>query len=105
MNDAQQAKARALRALHGGSSALVLPNAWDAGSAKLIAHAGAKAIATTSGGVSWSAARSDGQNLTRAEMTDLVRRIAAAVDIPVTADVEGGYGPTPGDVAATVTEI
>jgi 2-methylisocitrate lyase-like PEP mutase family enzyme len=105
MDDAQQARASALRALHGGASALILPNAWDAGSAALIARAGAKAIATTSGGIAWSLGKPDGEQLTRAEMTDQVRRIAAAVDLPVTADVEGGYGPSPEDVAATVTAV
>ncbi|WP_404868063.1 isocitrate lyase/phosphoenolpyruvate mutase family protein [Kitasatospora griseola] len=98
---AQQAKAESLRALHS-EGVLVLPNAWDAGSAAVIAAAGAKAIATTSGGVAWSRGRTDGHGLTREEMIEQVRRIAAAVDVPVTADVEGGYGPTPEDVAKTV---
>ncbi|MFI5611074.1 isocitrate lyase/phosphoenolpyruvate mutase family protein [Amycolatopsis sp. NPDC051903] len=99
-----QDKAKALRALHG-EPMVVLPNAWDAGSAAVIEHAGAKAVATTSGGVSWALGRGDGQKLTRAEMTEAVRRIAAAVSVPVSADVEGGYGPDPADVATTVTEI
>lgn len=98
---AQQAKAESLRALHG-EGILVLPNAWDAGSAAVIAAAGAKAIATTSGGVAWSLGRTDGHGLTRQEMIEHVRRIAGAVDVPVTADVEGGYGPDPEDVAKTV---
>jgi 2-methylisocitrate lyase-like PEP mutase family enzyme len=101
---AQQTKAKALRSLHG-EGVLVLPNAWDAGSAAVIAAAGAKAIATTSGGVAWSLGRTDGQGLTREEMVDQVRRIAGAVDVPVTADVEGGYGPTPEDVARTVEGV
>ncbi len=100
----QQAKAASLRALHD-SGVLVLPNAWDAGSAALIAQAGAKAIATTSAGVAWSLGRPDGQQLTRTEMIEQVRRIAAAVDVPVTADVEAGYGPAPEDVAATVEAV
>lgn len=104
VNDVQQAKARSLRALHDGP-ALVLPNAWDAGSAVVIAHAGAKAIATTSGGVSWALGRSDGQHLERAEMVEMIERIAGAVAVPVTADVEGGYGPAPEDVAATVEAV
>ena len=99
-----KAKAQTLRALHKGP-VLILPNAWDAGSAVFIAQAGAKAIATTSGGVAWSLGLPDGQRLTRAEMIDVVRRIAAAVDLPVTADIEGGYGPAPEDVAATVTAV
>lgn len=100
----QRERAARLRALHA-SGLLVLPNAWDAGSAVLIAHAGAQAIATTSGGVSWSVGRPDGQRLTRAEMVAQVRWITAAVDVPVTADVEGGYGPGPGDVAQTVAAV
>jgi 2-methylisocitrate lyase-like PEP mutase family enzyme len=94
-------KAHTLRALHD-QSVLVLPNAWDPASAALIARAGAAAVATTSGGVAWSLGRPDGELLTREEMMTVVRRIAATVDVPVTADVEGGYGPTPHDVAATV---
>ncbi|GJF27715.1 2-methylisocitrate lyase [Kitasatospora sp. NE20-6] len=100
----QKAKADTLRALHA-DGVLVLPNAWDAGSAVLIARAGARAVATTSGGVSWSLGRPDGERLTRDEMVEQVRRIAAAVDVPVTADVEGGYGPAPEDVAATVEAV
>jgi 2-methylisocitrate lyase-like PEP mutase family enzyme len=100
----QKLKAQSLRALHD-SGVLILPNAWDAGSAALIARAGAKAIATTSGGIAWSLGRPDGQRLTRAEMIEQVRRIVAAVDIPVTADVEGGYGPGPDDVEATIEAV
>ncbi|MFI5068351.1 MAG: isocitrate lyase/phosphoenolpyruvate mutase family protein [Streptosporangiales bacterium] len=100
----QQAKAVSLRALHG-SGVLVLPNAWDAVSAAVIAQAGALAIATTSGGVAWAAGRPDGQHLTRDEMIEQVRRIVAVVDIPVTADVEGGYGPGPDDVGKTVEAV
>jgi 2-methylisocitrate lyase-like PEP mutase family enzyme len=101
---AQKAAAAKLRALHA-AGVLVLPNAWDAGSAVVIALAGARAIATTSGGIAWSLGRSDGQRLTRAEMIERVREIAAAVTIPVTADIEGGYGPGPGDVAVTVEAV
>lgn len=99
-----KAKADAFRALHNGPL-LILPNAWDAASAALIAQAGAKAIATTSGGVSWSLGRRDGQQLTRAEMIEALRRITEAVDLPVTADIEGGYGPAPDDVATTVKAV
>ncbi|WP_327678518.1 isocitrate lyase/PEP mutase family protein [Kitasatospora sp. NBC_00458] len=84
---------------------LVLPNAWDAGSAAVIASAGAAAIATTSGGVSWSLGRGDGQRLDRVEAVEAARRIAAAVDLPVTVDAEGGYGPRPEDVAETVRAL
>lgn len=104
MEAIQKLKAQSLRALHD-AGVLILPNAWDAGSAALIAQAGAKAIATTSGGIAWSLGRPDGQRLTRAEMIEQVRRIVAAVDIPVTADVEGGYGPGPDDVEATIEAV
>ena len=99
-----KAKADLLRELHA-DGVLVLPNAWDAGSAALIARAGAKAIATSSGGVSWALGRPDGQGLSRDEMVEQVRLVAAAVDVPVTADVEGGYGHAPEDVAATVEAV
>ena len=102
--DAQQAQAEKLRALHA-AGVLILANAWDAGSAAMIALAGAPAIATTSGGISWSLGRCDGQRLTRAEMIERIREIAAAVTIPVTADIEGGYGPGPEDVALTAEAV
>jgi 2-methylisocitrate lyase-like PEP mutase family enzyme len=102
--ETQQARAIALRALHE-SGVLVLPNAWDAGSAALIVAAGAKTIATTSGGVSWSLGRPDGHGLSRDDMVEAVRRIVSVVDVPVTADVEGGYGESPEDVAKTVEAI
>ena len=101
---AQKAAAARLRALHE-AGVLILPNAWDVGSAAMIALAGAQAIATTSGGIAWSLGRSDGQHLTRAEMIERVRQIAAAITIPVTADIEGGYGPGPEDVAMTVEAV
>jgi 2-methylisocitrate lyase-like PEP mutase family enzyme len=94
-------KARRLHELSDGP-VLVLPNAWDAASAALAVRAGATAVATTSGGVAWSLGRPDGQGASRDEMAEAVRRIVAAVDVPVTADMEGGYGPRPDDVAATV---
>jgi 2-methylisocitrate lyase-like PEP mutase family enzyme len=103
MDSIQRGRAVTLRALH--ERTLVLPNAWDAASAAIIARAGAEAIATTSGGVAWSAGRPDGHGLTRAEMAELVGRIARIVDIPVTADIEGGYGPSADDVAATVRAV
>jgi 2-methylisocitrate lyase-like PEP mutase family enzyme len=107
MHNAQLDHAETLRALHHlpEGRALVLPNAWDGASAALTALAGAPAIATTSGGVAWSAGRPDGHGLTRDEMAELVRRIVQTVDVPVTADIEGGYGPSTDDVAATVSAV
>lgn len=101
-------RAAAFRRLHRADARtiLVLPNAWDVISARLVEEAGARAIATTSAGISWSLGRPDGEGLTRAEMLDAVRRIAGAVRVPVTADVEGGYGTgTPDEVAETVRAV
>ena len=84
---------------------LVLPNAWDAASAAVMVAAGAGAVATTSSGVSWSLGVPDGENLRRDEMAAAIARIVRAVDVPVTADVEAGYGPTPADVAATIAAV
>jgi 2-methylisocitrate lyase-like PEP mutase family enzyme len=104
VSESQHAKAVTLRSLHR-DGIFVLPNAWDAGSAVMIAAAGAQVIATTSAGVSWSLGRPDGQNLSRQEATDAVARIADAVDLPVTADIESGYGSDPGAVGATVAAM
>jgi 2-methylisocitrate lyase-like PEP mutase family enzyme len=104
VNDRQRAKAETFRALHH-EGIFVLPNAWDAGSAAMIAAAGAQAIATTSAGVSWSLGKSDGEHLSRAEMIDVIARIAATVDLPVSGDIEGGYGSGPEAVAATVRAV
>jgi 2-methylisocitrate lyase-like PEP mutase family enzyme len=104
VEETQQAHAEDLRVLHA-AGVLLLPNAWDAASAAVIALAGAQAIATTSGGIAWSLGHADGQRLTRAEMIERVHDIVAAVTIPVTADIEGGYGPGPEDVAVTVEAV
>jgi 2-methylisocitrate lyase-like PEP mutase family enzyme len=101
----QSERAAELRALHARRP-LVLPNAWDAGSARLIERAGAAAIATTSAGVSWALGRGDGQTLARDEMLRAVAEIVRSVRIPVTADVESGYGSgSPEDVAETVRQV
>lgn len=98
--DAEE-RGRRFLALHQ-SGTLILPNAWDAASAALIAACGAAAVATTSSGVSWALGVPDGEQLRREEMIAAVARIARAVDVPVSADLEAGYGPTPADVAATI---
>lgn len=100
-----KAKADRLLALHVPGKPLVLPNAWDAGSAKLIVAEGYPAIATTSAGVAFSYGYPDGEAIPRADMIEAVGRIAAAVAVPVTADVEAGYGPSPEHVAATVRDL
>src|SRR6185437_4108954 len=96
--------AKLLRELHADGT-LVLPNAWDAASAAVIADAGAAAVATTSAGVAWSLGRPDGELLPRAELVAAMERMAAAIDVPLTADVEAGYGATEDEVAETVTDV
>ena len=94
-------KATALLALHSGPG-FVLPNAWDAGSARILEQIGFPAIATTSAGIAWSCGVPDGGALDRDTMLGHVARIVAAVGVPVTADLEAGYADTPGDVGRTV---
>ncbi len=94
-------KAAALLALHAGSG-FVLPNAWDAGSARVLEQVGFPAIATTSAGIAWSCGLPDGEALDRDRMLEHVGRIVAAVGVPVTADLEAGYGDTPDDVGRTM---
>lgn len=100
--------AAAFRRLHRpqDGAILVLPNAWDALSARVIEHAGARAVATTSAGVSWALGRPDGQAVSRADMIEAVRRIVRTVRVPVTADVESGYGTgAPEEVEETVHAV
>jgi 2-methylisocitrate lyase-like PEP mutase family enzyme len=87
---------------HIDAGIVVLPNAWDAGSAIMMAEAGFRAIATTSAGIAFTMGLPDGQHVSREVMLDSVAQIVAAVRLPVTADLEAGYGPAADDVAATV---
>jgi len=97
-------KAELLRALHHAEVPLVLPNIWDAGSAVLAANAGFPVIATASASVAWALGRPDGEKLDRGEMLEAIARIATRVRLPLTADIESGYGTTPADVAETVSK-
>jgi 2-methylisocitrate lyase-like PEP mutase family enzyme len=101
----QLERAATLRGLHAGPSVLVLPNAWDVVSARLFETAGFPAVATTSAGVAFALGYPDGQRISRDEMAEAVRRIAAPLAVPVTADMEAGYGPTPEDAAATARAV
>jgi 2-methylisocitrate lyase-like PEP mutase family enzyme len=100
----QKAKSAAFRALHRGNI-LILPNAWDVASARTIQQAGGSAVATTSAGIAFSLGYPDGQRISREEMLTVVGRIAAAVRVPVTADVEAGYGERPEDAARTARDV
>jgi 2-methylisocitrate lyase-like PEP mutase family enzyme len=101
----QASKAEAFRALHRGPHLLLLPNAWDAMSARIIAESGFPAIATTSGGVSWALGYADGEAAPWDEIVAATGRMARAVSVPVTADIEAGFGDTPEAVARSIGEI
>lgn len=97
--------AQAFRRLHDRSRVLLLPNAWDALSARLFARRGFAAVATTSAGVAWSLGYADGEQAPLDEVLAAVARIVRAAEVPVTVDIETGYGETPAEVAATVQSV
>jgi 2-methylisocitrate lyase-like PEP mutase family enzyme len=97
----QQEKAAAFRRMHAGPPLLVLPNAWDVASARAFANvSGCRALATTSSAVARSLGWEDGEQAPVGEMVEAARRIAAAVDLPVSADLERGYGDPVGTARA-----
>ncbi len=102
---AQTEKAIQFRTLHRGPGALVLPNAWDVVSARIFEEAGFPAIATTSAGIAFSLGYPDGQRIAREEMIARIGRIARAVKVPVTADIESGYGSSAEEIARTTREV
>jgi 2-methylisocitrate lyase-like PEP mutase family enzyme len=97
-------RARTLRDLHRPGDPVVLPNAWDPPSARRLAATGAAALATTSVGVAEAIGHEDGERTPPGEMLAAVGRIAAAVELPVTADLEAGYGLAPDDLIAQLLE-
>jgi 2-methylisocitrate lyase-like PEP mutase family enzyme len=97
----QTEKARIFRALHQRDKAFIIPNPWDAGSARLLAHLGYEALATTSAGYAFSAGRLD-NTIERDEMMTHVAAIAAATPLPVSADLENGFGDSTDAVAETI---
>jgi 2-methylisocitrate lyase-like PEP mutase family enzyme len=100
---ASAARAEELRRLHADPAILVLVNVWDVASARTVAAVpGCRAIATASWAIAAAHGLPDGEAIGRERMIELVGEIAGAVDLPVTADLEGGYGRTPGDVGETV---
>lgn len=84
---------------------LVLPNAWDAGSARIFVEVGFTALATTSAGIAFSLGYPDGERITRDEMLAAVARITRRIDVPITADMEAGYGEAPDAVAETARRV
>ena len=101
----QKAKADTFRARHRGPRLLLLPNAWDVASARVLEEAGFGAMATTSAGIAFTLGYPDGQRISREEMLRVVARIVAAVVVPVTADMEAGYGNRPEDAAKTARGV
>ena len=101
----QAPKAAQLKKLHYGPRILVLANAWDAISARIVEEIGFPAVATTSAGVAATLGYPDGQRVSRDEMLEVVARVARAVQVPVTADMEAGYGTTPEEMAATALAL
>src|SRR4051812_8441497 len=105
---AQPEAARQFLALHAAPRGFILPNAWDAGSAAVLAAQGFAAIATTSAGIAFSMGQPDYQvadpsrAVSRARMFERIGEIVAAVDVPVSADLEAGYGDSPEAVAETI---
>jgi 2-methylisocitrate lyase-like PEP mutase family enzyme len=102
--DEQKQKAAEFHRLHQDGT-LVLANAWDPGSAVIVASAGAAAVATSSAGVSWGLGLPDGNGATREEMVEVIGKIVERVDIPVSADIENGYGDETQEVADSVEAV
>lgn len=105
MNRAQDRLTSHFHSLHDPASPLVLANVWDVASASVAERAGAPAIATTSAGLAWSLGRPDGNNLDRALVIPVISSIARAVSVPVTVDLECGYGRDNAEVADTVRAV
>jgi 2-methylisocitrate lyase-like PEP mutase family enzyme len=98
---AQVVRGVAFRALHEGDRAFIIPNPWDIGTARLLAHLGFEALATTSAGYAFSAGQRD-NTITRDEMMRHLSAIASATELPVSADLENGFGDTPEIVSETI---
>ncbi|TSJ44357.1 isocitrate lyase/phosphoenolpyruvate mutase family protein [Mucilaginibacter corticis] len=91
--------------LHRQATPLLLANAWDAASAKIIEQAGAKAIATTSAGVAWSLGYTDGYKMTAKLNADAAQRIARVINVPLSVDFENGYSDDPSTVAENIKPL
>ncbi len=102
---AQADRATAFHALHQGPEPLKLANAWDAGTARLIEHAGAEAVATTSAGVAWAHGYPDGDALPVDLLIGTIRGIVRAIKVPLTTDIEGGYATDAAGVGAVVARV
>src|SRR5271170_5117436 len=97
----QAEKAKAFRALHERDAAFIIPNPWDIGTARLLAHLGYEALATTSAGYAFSVGQQD-NTVDRAQMMAHLSAIASATNLPVSADLENGFGDAPEIVTETI---
>lgn len=105
MTQPDNTRFESFRQLHAGPGVFVIPNPWDAGSARLLEQMGFKALATTSAGLAFALGRPDGSNaVSRAETMANAAAIAGAVSLPVSADLENGFGPHPEDCAETIRQ-
>ena len=101
----QAEKAERFRKMHGGPRILALPNAWDVASARILEEARYPAIATSSAGIAFSLGHPDGQRVSRDQMLEVVGQISHAVRVPLTADMEAGYGTTVKDMEETAKAV
>lgn len=101
----QRQRAEAFTALHHAGETLLLANAWDAASARMFEVAGARAIGTSSAGLAFARGYPDGERIPRDEVVDIVRRMVATVSVPVSVDLEAGYGATREAVLDTVRAV
>src|ERR1700761_5644460 len=99
------ARARLFRKLHQGPGVLLLPNAWDAVTSRLIESLGAQAIATTSAGLAWSRGYADGNVLPEEQLIAAIQDIARVIRVPLTVDIEGGYSDDPAAVARLADRV
>lgn len=99
----QKQKAEDFAALHLKGQCFVIPNPWDAGSARLLEHLGFQALATTGAGFAFSQGKPD-LAINAKDMLPLLTQLCSASSLPISADLQGGFGPTPEDVAMTITE-
>ena len=105
MNQKKLTKSKNFHELHTQSTTFVLPNAWDAISAKTFEQSGFQAIGTTSAGIAMSLGYADGQNMPFEKLIDTISTISNAVDIPVSADIEAGYGFTIEEIVNNVKQV
>jgi 2-methylisocitrate lyase-like PEP mutase family enzyme len=105
MNCERNAKTRIFAELHQRGNPFILPNAWDAASARIFEKNGFSAIGTTSAGIAASRGYRDGENIPRSEMLECLKQIINAVNLPVTADIEAGFGESIEEIIDTINQV